>query len=225
MHSTRIITIAALVAMLAGCGPRFDIGPEVDGYTVVGPNRKVTVDAYLFDAKVRRDGKPTSVRLQFFETDDAVAMSGQGYLGKGALKGRLTDDSLVAYFPATNEFVSESMPGLFASTACANQIPPPPLRTLLATLPTPDLFPSAVLTVTGEEEKELEYDIEWSDCPWRFKLSYDLRDEGWRLNELRFEVDAEVRFSMKRRVFKPDTEVKRSKLVFQVPERAVRVSL
>jgi hypothetical protein len=221
MKAIRGVMMAASLALLAGCGPRFDIGPEGD----VGSNRKVTVDGYMFDAKIRRNGKPTSVRLQFYETDDVIGMSGRGYLGKGALKVRLTDDSLIAYFPATHEYVREAMPELFASNECASRTAPPPLKRLLATLPSPEMYPVAVFTVTKEEKKKHEYEIDWIDCPWRMSLTYDLRDEGWRLKKMRFEVDSEERFSMKRRTFKPDIKVKQSKLRLRVPDGAVRVSL
>jgi hypothetical protein len=200
------------------------VDPEPDAYTVVGPDRKIEVDAYLFDARLHRDGQPTSFRLQLFQREAEISMSGRGYLGKGALKGRLTQDSLIAYFPSTNEFVRDATADLFVTDACPDGIPAPHLHVVLSALPDSSVFPAAVISVEEEDEKRYACVITWPQCDWSLQLEYDLRDQGWRLKRLDFETGEDSRFTLKRRAYKPQTKVKRSKIDFRIPDRATRVS-
>ncbi len=127
-----ICTIAACLLITAGCGSSRKgalVGDEANW------QGKVEVEAYLFDAKLRRDNKPTSVRLEFFHTDSVIAFAGRGYLGKGALKGRLTEDSLEVYFPTTDEFVKEAAADLMSSFDCAGDIGSFNLMALFNSLP------------------------------------------------------------------------------------------
>ena len=52
-------------------------------------------DAFLFDVKIRRNGKKNSVRLDVYRSGDSLSLYARGYLGKGVLKGLITNDSLV----------------------------------------------------------------------------------------------------------------------------------
>ena len=64
---------AILMAALAGCA---GAGPGMREYgerEVRPDDGTIIADAYLFDTKTYRDGKPTSVRLELFWTDSAVA--------------------------------------------------------------------------------------------------------------------------------------------------------
>ncbi len=82
------------------------------------PEFDVQVEAYLFDAVVLRGQKRNTFRLDVYQTDSIMALTGRGYLGKGALKGWMTRDSIKVLFPATNEYLYETIPALIGSIAC-----------------------------------------------------------------------------------------------------------
>jgi hypothetical protein len=174
-----------LIVPFAGCYNQ--TGTAEEDATTAGYREKIPVEAYLFDAKIRRDGKVNSFRLEIFQTDSLLGLSGRGYLGKGALKGWLGHDSLKVYFPTVNEFVYESVGDLLRSFDCSFDMPDIDLLSLFTRLPDDALF-DVRLTVESDysNHKRPEFVVFVSDCPWRIELQYDERKPGWRIRSFYF---------------------------------------
>jgi len=216
----RLVSTIALAsvtaAALTGCGPRFTAEPAVDAFSASGPEPNLRVEAYLYDVRIRRDGKLTSLRLELFQTDSVVAMGGRGYLGKGALKGRLTSDSVEVYFPSRREYLYEAVRDLLFASSCTHGIPQLDFPALLRSLPTDEDFGAELVVRRSDSDDEHpRFILTWADCTWEMELTYDERDSGWRLDEVKFDGGAEISFTAKRRAHKPSTTVGRKK--FDLP--------
>ena len=226
-HSQVLQSIAAalIVAVCLSCGapPRESLVPEQ--YRTVSPDRVLTVDAYLFDARIWRDGKPTSVRLELYETDSLIGFTGRGYLGKGALRGQVTADTILAYFPSSNEYLFEPVTRLFNTAACSVAVNPPDMFKLLSALPEPGAFPGAVTNRHEQGDKERSYSVAWANCPWHMDLDYDFRDDRWRIVEFRFRTDEANRIVARRRVFERQTTINYSRFDPAIDTKATRIGL
>ncbi len=205
-----------------GCGTARYGGTAAEDAT---PEYKIAVEAWLFDARIKRDGKPTSFRLEIYQTDSVSALAGRGYLGKGALKGRMTGDSVEIYFPSTNEYLYEPVAEVLNSSVCSEKTPTLDFQRLLRDFP--DTLKSDGLRVESdfEDENAPHFVLEWEDCPWRMELIYDRRDNGWRLRELIFDDGDLTTFTARRRTYKDRANVSSNKFRVQPPPDAVRVSL
>jgi len=222
---TTLSAVMAICLQVVGCAPAYKAPPMHEQTTKTAPEEKVKVDAYLFNARLRRDGKPTSFRLELLQTDSAVVLGGRGYLGRGALKGRMTADSLEIYFPATNEYLYESVADLVASSFCPSRMQGLNLMRLLRRLPQADDFNvDATLERDDGDRKRPRFFLSWPDCPWRLQLAYNRQKTGWRLQEIRFDDGDRTSFTAKRRSFKEQIAVTRKKLKPAIPDGAVRVS-
>lgn len=212
-----------LGALLSGCtgGPR--PGGEAPGETA--PAGEITADAYLFDAQLRRDGKPTSLRLEIYHADSVAGIGGRGYLGKGALKGWVRDDSLLIYFPSTNEYVYEPVENILHSDYCPGAVPRVPLSLLLTTVPDSvgdlaDVYVRADLS----DEDEPAYTLSIPDCVWRIDLAYDTDDGSRRVKEFEFDNGFNTTFKASRRTLKTDVDIALKRFRVVVPPDAVRLS-
>ena len=224
-RSTFTFALAAVLAAFAGCGPRFGAELSADEYRASGPGKKVQVEAYLFDAKIRRDGKPTSFRLHLYQTDTVVAMGGRGYLGKGALKGLLTADSIEVYFPTRNEYLHESVRDLLFTSDCTHTMPQLDFPSLLRSLPKEQDFGTGLNVHRDNSDREHpRFTLTWTDCAWQLELEYDHRKTGWRLSEVRFEDGEKVSFTAKRRAHKASTKVDRKKFDLGAGPGATRIT-
>jgi hypothetical protein len=185
---------------------------------------KVEVEAYLFDAKLKRHGKPTSFRLEIFQTDSVVALGGRAYLGKGALKGRLTADSLEVYFPSSNEYLYESLKTLLATTECPSGDFVLNLLSLFNAPPdsVEELKHVHVSADYGQQDHP-EFDIHVKDCPWRIEMAYDRQEDGWRIQEFFFDNGQEVTLKASRREYKKQARVPLSKFRLVTPDDALRI--
>jgi hypothetical protein len=216
-----LAAVVSFVLILSGCGgtqpyPADERGEEA--FT------DVTVDAYLFDAQLRRDGKPTSVRLEIYQTDTLVGLSGRGYLGKGALQGRLTDDSLLVYFPSTNEYFYEPVESLLSAKGCANEIPELPLASLLITLPDSlDPNPFTVQSDYSDIDKPA-FSIEAPGCPWRIDVTYNRDDGIFRVSEFEFDNGSDTRLKADRRELKHGVTISSRRFTPSIPPDALRLA-
>jgi len=211
-----------LLSLAAGCASRRTGAPPSDETT--RPKSKIRAEAYLFDAKLRRDGKVNSFRLELFHTDTVLGLGGRGYLGKGVLKGRLTPDSLMVLFPTTNEYVHSSVSDLLSTTECAVPVPPLSLISFFRTLPDFAVLDS-VITVAGNysDEDRPSFIIFVAGCPWQLELTYDRRSEGWRIRDFDFSDGGGQRLYGKRREYRSDVGVKLEKFMVDIPDDAVRI--
>ena len=187
-------------------------------------NKKVEVEAYLFDAKFRKKGKPTSFRLELFQSDSVIGMFGRGYVGKGILKGTLSRDSLALYFPTSGEYFIESTGKVLTELPCQINAPSLDIFDLFSTLPDSIVLDSAVVVISDySNRKKPEFSLSVPGCEWEINLKYDFRKGGWRL--LKFEYQGGDNTSLKatRREFRNRVRVKPNRLQVNIPESAVRI--
>ncbi|UCE24613.1 MAG: hypothetical protein JSU74_00755 [Candidatus Zixiibacteriota bacterium] len=214
-----------LCYLLAGCGGGFrETGTRVKDESL--EKQEVNVEAYLFDAKLRRRKKPTSVRLEFYHTDSVIAIAGRGYLGKGALRGRLTADSIEVYFPTTDEYLLESVARVLGSVECSGPLPPLSLLALFANLPDSVLRePGLSIESDHSDKRHPRYRISMNGCPWEIDLTYAWQDLGWRVKKFSFDDGAELTLKATRRTYKRSAKVKAGKFKIPVKLGSVRITL
>ena len=210
-------------SLLAGCGSGYRKQAAIEERQQAG-QEKVEVEAYLFDARLRRHGKPTSFRLEIFQTDSVLALGGRAYLGKGALKGRMTADSLEVYFPSSNEYLYESLSDLFVTTECPNEVPELNLLSLFNSLPDSiEEMENIRITADYSNRKRPEFNIFLQDCPWRIELTYDRQDTGWRIRHFKFDDGRDTSLKARRREYKKKARVRSSKFRLVPPDDALRI--
>ena len=219
-----IVAVAALGVGFASVGCSGGNSGLIGEETSAGSDLRVPADAFLFDAQLRRDGKPTSVRLELYHTDSVTGVSGRGYFGKGALKGRLADDSITVYFPSTGEYVRDAVRALLTSDECSTDIPDLPLASLLVR--TPDSVGAMVgVSVAADysDDDRPTFVVTMPGCPWRIDVVYDRHDEGWRVREFYFDDGHETVLKSRRRTYKHGADVPRSRFKVDIPPAAVRI--
>ncbi len=186
---------------------------------------KMTAEAFLFSARVTRNGKPTTVRLELYVADTVTALAGKGYLGRGALQGLMTRDSITAYFPSSGEYFRDAASAALGGSSCLRDAPQLDLPALLRQLPEiANLGPEATVTAFNDNAKRPRYELSWPGCDWRLELTYDLRKTGWRLKEFVFDGGEEMRVKAARREYKAAAKIKRRKFELSIPEGATRIS-
>ena len=211
------LAVLSIQMLLASCGTQPRTAPEV--------STKPGVEAYLFDAELRRSGKPTSFRLEIFHADTVMALSGRGYLGKGALRGRVTPDSLLCYFPSSNEYLQEPVLNLMNAIEC--QVAPRGvnLLDLFDRLPDAGTLDSTIDVVPNYQNgKRPTFIIYVENCPWQMELTYT-SDEmlGWRLDEFVFFDGQDTRLKATLREFKAGASVKPDRFEVRIPADATRI--
>ena len=214
----------ALFLLAGGCTvTRYQAPPEeLPAETVP---QKVPADAYLFDAQIRRDGKPTSIRLELYDADTVVAMAGRAYLGKGALKGKLTADSLKIYFPSTNEYLNDAVVHLAAGSKCPVPIGRLDFISLLKNLPEQNQLDSQItLRTISKDDGKASFLLSAAGCVWQMQLQYDTEEDGWHLKRLEFSDGARTHFEAQRREFRRNAGVKASQFEVIIPDDATRLT-
>jgi hypothetical protein len=221
-RSVILITLAGL--LIAGCTGKVRKGPVFQPYKVVSPDQEVTADAWLFNARAYRDGKPTTLRLNVYRTDSVVGVTGTGYLGKGAFRAILTEDTVMAYFPNSNEYFLEPIDSLFGMAECGKELSAPNLMRLLTSRPDSNSIDMTAQAPYRMSDDRWAYTVTWLNCPWRMVMEYERRDERWILDELRFERGDSFRFTSICPVFKSSQKVDADKFRVAIPPGAARVT-
>jgi len=215
----------ALLATLVGCATVYQ---GADGEEVpVGESAggKVTADAYLFDTKTYRDGKLTSVRLEVFWTDSVMALGGRAYLGKGALKGRLTRDSLTVYFPTRKEYLDGPIHEALTSSDCPFSLGALDILDLFKSVPDSSSFAGDILLVSDYRKADRPvFTISNDSCDWWLKLEYDYKSGTPRIRRFEFENGERFQLKANRREFRSNRKVKASKFEVRIPSRAVKIT-
>jgi len=217
-----VIAVLAAVCLLGGCGRPRTGSEQAERVSEQAPDA-VVAEAYLFDARVKRDGKPTSVRLEIYRTDSVIALNGRGYLGKGAFRGRLEHDTLVVYFPTTDEYAIEPVADLFASLACSVGMQEFPLGKLFVR--TPDSIDMGDVAVVADYRNadRPEFELGRDGCGWSLRLQYDRRGERWWLRDFRLETEPDFELRGQRRTLREQARVPLSRFRVVIPEGAFRV--
>ncbi|UCD63941.1 MAG: hypothetical protein JSW34_00505 [Candidatus Zixiibacteriota bacterium] len=225
----RLFVIPVLVALallaVAGCGGGVSRKGAVGDENRL--DRKIEAEAFLFDAKLKRHGKTHSVRLEFYQTDSLVGISGKGYLGKGALKGWLTADSIKVYFPSTDEYVYEAVADLMGSFDCVGSRPHLNLFQFFANRPedVAGLGDSTTVFRIGNSVKYPGYEITFAGCPWQIELTYVKQKDGWRIKDFTFSDGDQTSLKAKRRKYRRGAGVKLEKFMAPVRDGSVRIIL
>ncbi len=204
------------LSIISGCGATYNkqINQEVE---IAQPKDKIEVEAYLFDAKLKQKGKPTSVRLFFFQTDSVIAIGGKGYLGKGALKGWMNNDSILMIFPTMKEYLYEPIYNLFSSFNCSGDIPKFPIMSLFSELPDKFLDSEDIyIEKIGSNAKRPQYVLSFPYCSWKIKITYDLKKRGYRIRKFMFDDGEGNILRGNRREYKPTSKVRRSRFEVEI---------
>jgi hypothetical protein len=121
-HRSKLVAIVAFSSLAwLGCarsGPRTSQSEMASA----GSSAKVKADAYLFDTEITSHGKLTSMRLEIFDADSVLALSGRAYMGKGVIKGIITSDSLLMYLPTSDQYIKESWRSWQGKDSCTADI-------------------------------------------------------------------------------------------------------
>jgi hypothetical protein len=172
----------------------------------------------------RHDGKPRSFRLNLYVADSLIGLSGRGYLGKGALKGRLTADSLIVYFPASDEYLRESVAELIGESSCTFQMFGERMLEFFQVLPD-QLSSNGDFSIISswKDDKRPVFIVSADSCTWQLELEYDWQATGWRLRRFDFSDGNGKELRGKRRTYKNDRSVKPARFEVLIPEEAVRI--
>ena len=215
-------TLVPLAFLLTACGGGSNLQPgDEQSGTAVGD---VNAEAYLFDAQVTRDKKQTSFRLDIYQTDSIIAITGRGYLGKGALRGWLRSDSIRVIFPSTKEYLYEAVDQLFKGFDCVGDIPDMRLFDLFSTLP--DSLPNpptGMVSVDYADRDRVAYVITRAGCPWKLRVTYDRQSVGWRVKEFEFTDGHDNVLSATRRIYKSKAAVPANRFYLTVPPSFTRI--
>ena len=209
--------------LIAGCGPKYNPSTS-DETRAYADGDKILSEAYLFDAKLKREGKVNSFRLEIFQTDSVLSLGGRGYLGKGVLKGRVTPDSLLVYFPTRNEYVEEGIDDFLSTLDCAGGVTGFNILNLFSDLPDPEGFGEGInIYPDYNDGKEPFFEVTADGCPWLMELTYDRTDSGWRIKKLNFTYGEELSVEARRREYRAKAGVKSGKYRLEVPRHAIKI--
>ena len=231
-HCDKLRRCKSAARMLGACISMFAVGAgcQATREKTVSPDEtavKVIADAFSFNARLWREGKPTTFKLELYVTDDLIGMAGRGYLGKGALKGWLSADSIKVYFPSTNEFFDESIDNLVNESACS--VPPAGLNLLHLATDLPDslaLYDRMFVTSDYHRPAEPEFEVKPRDtaCRWQVTLDYDRQSSGWAVQSFRFDNGQGLVLKATRERFRAGVRVPRKRFEVAVPADAVRIT-
>jgi len=230
-HVFRILSIIFLASLIIGCTlanrskwKTGHIAPEQSAVNGVLSGERG--DAFLYDLKITNQGRKNSVRLDLYRKTDSLGIYARGYLGKGVLKGLITKDSIVIYFPTENEFYQ----GRINSLLLDNCLKDFPFERVIISIfgTTPDKvdynFGDAYLTVLEDKSEEREFRLESKKCSEFIKLSYDWNSARFILNQLDY-VSEDARFKLKAnmRKFRLNVDLPEEKFRVTIPETAIRI--
>ncbi len=187
-------------------------------------NKKIRGEAFLFDVKLKRNGKPTSFRLEIYQTDSITAFSGRGYLGKGALKGVIANDSILVYFPVSNEYLYESSSKLLDIKDCVNDLDNLNFFDLLINLPTElDIGTNLKISTVDSDADKPSFELYNPECNWQINIDYDKRKTGWRIKSF-FVNDGDVNtIKATRRTYKKNAKIPHKRFIVNIPDDAIRI--
>ncbi len=218
-----VAMVCFIILQLITCGSsvRREIGSEQRGSN---RKKKIRAEAWLFDARIKQNGKPTSFRLEIFRHDSLTAISGRGYLGKGGMKGLISDDTLMIYFPISNEFVWEPVSSLLFHDDCTRGTEQIELRKLLHTLPKQVLSSSIFdIKTIFKENKAQAFVISSGICIWSLELHYDRTKVGWRLKRFIFDDGDTTVVKGERRKFRPRAKIPLKRFQLTIPPDAFQL--
>lgn len=224
MQLVVVASLSLALATLSGC----QSGPSGTGLSGIETalETKIQAEAYSFNARLRRQGKPTTFKLEVYQTDSLLGLSGRGYLGKGALKGWLTSDSIKVYFPSTKEYLHDPLSAVASSGECASPLGGLNVLDLFAQLPD-SILNGTDLMVNADysKSKRPQFLIESADekCNWRLDLTYDRKKTGWRIKRFEFDNGSGTTLRGIRDRYRAEAKVALKRFMPRPPPGAVRI--
>ncbi|RKX22050.1 MAG: hypothetical protein DRP35_02940 [Candidatus Zixiibacteriota bacterium] len=218
----RIICLILLVFSIIGCSvsKKTMIGEEVSG---VDSNKKISAEAFLYDAKYYDNNKPRSFRLQIFRTDSIIAFTGNGYLGKGVLRGTLTSDSLKAYFPTEDEYYYRDVDLIFKQSECNISDDDFDLSALFDFYKIMKLN-NAIYEISETDNNRKKIVINPKKCSWDIEIEYKNYDSDLRPYLFSYTNKDNRKISAKLRKFKKSANVKLNLFKMPVLEKVSEVN-
>ena len=146
-------------------------------------------------------------------------------MGKAALRGRLTADSLEIYFPASREYVSEALAELLATSACPFPLAELNILSLFHNLPDSLSFTGNLHVISNyDKASRPAFVIHAEGCSWQVKLVYDLRKTGWRVREFSFTDGDRISLRGKREKYRASAKIKTRRFEVAPPPEALNTS-
>lgn len=191
------------------------------------PDEKITADACSFNARLWRDGKPTTFKLELYYTDSLVGIAGRGYLGKGALKGRLSADSIRVYFPGTNEYYFESLNDLTSRSDCPVPLASLNVIRLLSALPDSLQMPDSLKVISNySDPKRPTFSVRPinTECKWGVDLGYVLQGKKWTIEHFQFVDGEDLVLKATREKYRAGAGIPLKRFEVEPPGDAVRIT-
>ncbi len=209
----RVICLILLVISIIGCSVsnKSMIGEEYSG---VDSKQKISVEAFLYDAKYYENNKPRSFRLQVFRTDSIIAFTGKGYFGKGVLRGTLTSDSLKVYFPTQDEYYYKTVDFIFKQSECNTFDEDFDLSALFDFHEISKLN-NEIYEISETKNKRKIININHEKCSWDIEIEYKNYDSDLRPYLFSYTNKDNQKISAKLRKYKKSAKVRLS--LFKMP--------
>lgn len=185
------------------------------------PTGEIVCDALLFDARLHRQQKWNTFRLELYVTDTVVGVSGRGYLGKGALKARLTDDSVVVYFPSTDEYLRDRISSVVSSAECIDDTMTIAVVALLNRPPAQLPNDGQVRYQRTVENNDEVITVNSDSCGWSAVFAYERDNGNSYLREIRFKDNVGNELKATRRELRRNVGVSSSRFQVKIPESAI----
>jgi len=185
-------------------------------------------DAFLYDVKIYRGGKKNSVRLDVYRKDDRLAVFARGYLGKGVLKGLVSPDSVIIYFPTENEYYAGKLSDLIDKSCAEKSSLERMVIDFFVKRPVELDYSMAdfYVTVLSDKGKEQQYRLESKNCAENAVLDYDYKENRFLLEKIDFvNRDETFRFKAERRKYRLNIEIPAEKFSIPIPEDASGINL
>jgi hypothetical protein len=203
------LILVGLISVLTGCSATGRRGSEGTA------EARFIAEAYSFNARLWREGKPNTFKLEVYQTDSLIGLSGRGYLGKGALRGWIRSDSIMVYFPAANELLHESIEALVAASSCQVPLSRLDFLQLLRQRPDSITLPEQVsLGVVSDESDRAKFKLAGpgEECRWELNLDYRRRETGWRIDEFYFDDGRATRLRGSCELYRAEAKVPVSRI-------------
>lgn len=221
--SRRAVCICLLACVVCGCQATRDGSVSDETRT---DDQEIVADAYSFNARIWRDGKPTSFKLELYCTDNLIGIAARGYLGKGAFKGWLSRDSIRLYFPTSREVLYESLDDLVKGADCGVSVAGLGILRMFFATPDSVALPAGVaLRSEYDSDRKAAFSMESqvAECPWGLELDYDRQDRQWMPRRLEFDNGRGLRLRAERERFRARIGISQKRFEVEVPPDAARI--
>lgn len=226
IRSLSLSVLLIAISILSGCSLAHRGHPIAKEEIPQSQLQQGNGNAYLFDIKIMRQGKKNSVRLDLYQVGDTISFFARGYLGKGVMKGLLSRDSLIVYFPTENEYYTGKIANL-ADNHCLNMAGIEDLIIkLFQATPADSSYSDGrfYVTVLKEEPALHQYRLQSTSCPEGINLEYKPDGGRFVLNEIQIRTDDKsFEFVAQLRNLRLNTEIAPEKLHLAIPEAATRL--